>query len=217
MPRRFTLLLLAITIFLAVSRVATAQVTVSGERKALAVYAPRPAYPSEAREKHLTGRGIVLVNVDSSTGNATSAQMLTSTGYKILDDSALEAFRQWRFKPGGQRKVRIPINFVMQGSPGFREYVRTVGHSLWLHNATYWFLPEYPREARDRGLTGRGVVIVKVDPRAGYVTSASILKSTGHEILDNAALRAFRQWRFKPRTVTTLEIPIQFTAKGVFY
>jgi len=65
MFRRLTILFLAITIFLAASRVATAQVTVSDEPKALAVYAPQPAYPSEARDKHQTGRGIVLVNVDS--------------------------------------------------------------------------------------------------------------------------------------------------------
>jgi len=187
------------------------------EAYALAIYAPRPAYPYAAREKRLTGSGIVLVNVDSSTGTVVSAQMLKSTGYKLLDDSALEAFRQWRFKPGTVRKVRIPINFVMRGSPGYGEYLRAVGHSLWLQNATHWSLPEYPREARDKGLTGKGVAMVKVDPRTGYVTSALMLKSTGQEILDNAALRTFRQWRFKPRTVTTLEIPVQFTTKGVFY
>jgi TonB family protein len=187
------------------------------EAYALAIYAPRPAYPYAARDKRLTGSGIVLVNVDSSTGTVVSAQMLKSTGYKVLDDSALEAFRQWRFKPGTVRKVRIPINFVMRGSPGYREYLRAVGHSLWLQNATYWSLPEYPREARDKGLTGKGVAMVKVDPRTGYVTSALMLKSTGQEILDNAALRTFRHWRFKPRTVTALEIPVQFTTKGVFY
>ena len=187
------------------------------EAHALAIYAPRPAYPYAARDKRLTGSGIVLVNVDSSTGTVLSAQMLKSTGYKVLDDSAVEAFRQWRFKPGTVRKVRIPINFVMRGSPGYREYQQAVGHSLWLQNATYWSLPEYPREARDKGLTGKGVAMVKIDPQTGYVTSALMLKSTGQEILDNAALRTFRQWRFKPRTVTTLEIPIQFTPKGVFY
>jgi len=187
------------------------------EAYALAIYAPRPAYPYAAREKRLTGSGIVLVSVDSSTGTVVSAQMLKSTGYKVLDDSALEAFRQWRFKPGTVRKVRIPTNFVMRGSPGYGEYLRAVGHSLWLQNATHWSLPEYPREARDKGLTGKGIAMVKVDPRTGYVTSALMLKSTGQAILDNAALRTFRQWRFKPRTVTTLEIPVQFTTKGVFY
>lgn len=182
--------------------------------KALAVYAPRPAYPYEARSKHMTGSGIVVLNVDPSMGTVTSAQLLKSTGHKILDDAALEAFRRWRFKPGSVHKVKIPINYTMQG---FREWVRTKGHSLWLQNATYWFLPEYPRDARAQGLTGKGVAVVKVDPATGYVTSAWMQKSTGQEVLDNAALRAFRRWRFKPRSITTLEIPIQFTPKGVFY
>src|SRR6266404_7883026 len=211
--RRPTLLLLAVTIFLTAPRVATAQVTVSG-KKALAVYAPRPAYPYEARDKHLTGTGVVLLNIDPATGAVTSAEMQKSTGHKILDDSALGAFRQWRFKPGSVRKVQIPINFTMQG---FREWLRAKGHSLWLHNAIYWSLPEYPREAREKGLTGKGVAVVKVVPATGYVTSVSMVKSTGYKILDDAALRAFRRWRFRPRSITTLEIPIQFTSTGVFY
>jgi TonB family protein len=59
--------------------------------------------------------------------------------------------------------------------------------------------------------------IVKINPRTGLVASASMLKSTGHEILDNAALRAFRQWHFKPGMLTTVEIPVEFTAKSVVY
>ena len=48
--------------------------------KALAVYAPQPAYPYEARSKHLTGTGIVLLNVDPSSGNVTSAQLVEEHG-----------------------------------------------------------------------------------------------------------------------------------------
>jgi TonB family protein len=207
-------LVVAIALFSVATSFAQSTPAEIAKAKALTVYAPRPAYPYEARSKHMTGSGVVLLIVDPSSGNVTSAQLLKSTGHKILDDSALEAFRQWRFKPGSVRKVRIPINYTMQG---FREWVRTKGHSLWLQNATYWFLPEYPRDARAQGLTGKGVAVVKIDPATGLVTSAWMQKSTGQEILDNATLRAFRQWRFKPRSVTTLEIPIQFTTKGVFY
>ena len=64
---------------------------------------------------------------------------------------------------------------------------------------------------------GKGIAVVKVDPATGSVTSAWMQKSTGQAVLDNAALRAFRRWRFRPRRITTLEIPIQFTSKGVFY
>src|SRR6184192_3693832 len=82
---------------------------------------------------------------------------------------------------------------------------------------TYSFPPEYPREARDKGLTGKGVAVVKVDPATGHVTSVSMVKTTGHDILDNAVLRAFRQWRFPSRGITTFEIPIQFTTNGAIY
>jgi TonB family protein len=82
---------------------------------------------------------------------------------------------------------------------------------------TYSFPPAYPPEARDNGLTGKGVAVVKIDPATGRVTSTSMVKSTGHEILDNAALRAFQQWRFRPGGITTFELPIQFTRKGVIY
>jgi TonB family protein len=179
----------------------------------LAIFTPAPGYPNEARAKHMTGRGLIRLQVDKRTGYVTSAEILKSTGHQILDDEALKAFRAWRFKPGAVSAIKIPVTFRMS----FPEYVRSKGHSLWLQNATYWLLPEYPHKARQRGITGKGVAMVKIDPQNGYVTSAWMQKSTGHSILDSAAILAFRQWRFKPRTVTTLEIPIQFTPKGVFY
>jgi TonB family protein len=119
MSRRFTLLALTIAIISGASKFASAQLKdkpLSGERKALAIFAPRPRYPYEARDKHLAGSGVVLVNVDSPTGYVTSARMLKSTGHQILDEAALEAFRQWRFRPGTVAKVRIPIHYTMRGA-----------------------------------------------------------------------------------------------------
>lgn len=174
--------------------------------RALAIYAPKPPYPYEARKIGMTGVGVVRVSVDPSTGVVTAAQMQLSTGHKFLDDVALATFRKWRFRPGTVSEVRIPITFSLRFL-----YVRTLGDRLWVQNATHWFLPYYPREAIYGGVTGNGVAILRIDPRTGSVTSASMLKSTGQEILDNAALQAFRQWRFKPRTLITVEIPIEFT------
>ena len=207
--RRFTLLILAITIFSQAANFAatgikqedTDQQRLSEEQaRALATHAPMPQYPFQARAEHLQGAGMVRLDVDRRTGYVTSARMLQSTGHQILDDEALKAFRAWRFKSGTVSAVRIPVRFVM-GPPHWPQTVD----------------PKYPREARDKGVTGRGVGEVKVDPRTGYVTSAWMLKSTGHQILDNAAVEAFRQWRFRPRTVTTVEISVQFTTKDVFY
>lgn len=74
--------------------------------------------------------------------------------------------------------------------------------------------PDYPDYARAHHLTGSGIVVVTVDLRTGYVESARILKSSGHRILDEAALAAFRRWRFKPGTTPEVRIPFRYIQKG---
>jgi TonB family protein len=79
--------------------------------------------------------------------------------------------------------------------------------------AIYAARPEYPIEARRLRLTGAGVFAMHVRPD-GTVSSVEVLKSTGHAILDQAAIAAFRQWRFHAGTVTKVTTPIRFTANG---
>jgi TonB family protein len=88
------------------------------KRSALVIYAPRPAYPFVAWRNEYSGEGVALLEVDKRTGSVTSATMLKSTGRRILDDAALKAFRQWRFKPGTVAKVKVPIRFT---HPGFQD------------------------------------------------------------------------------------------------
>jgi len=83
--------------------------------KALAIYALRPEYPLQAQRNRLSGSGVALLEVDKCTGYVTSARMLQSMGHKILDDVALKAFRQWRFKPGTASQIKIPINYTVGG------------------------------------------------------------------------------------------------------
>jgi TonB family protein len=80
--------------------------------------------------------------------------------------------------------------------------------------ATYAPRPQYPYEARSRSITGRGVCVVEINAGSGSVTSASMASSIGNPMLDNAALSAFRRWRFKPGSVSKVRIPITFTTTG---
>jgi protein TonB len=84
--------------------------------KALAVYAPRPPYPYEARSRKITGSGVCVVTVDPGSGSVSSATMAQSIGNAILDNAATNAFKSWRFKPGTVSKVKIPITFTMSGA-----------------------------------------------------------------------------------------------------
>jgi TonB family protein len=64
---------------------------------------------------------------------------------------------------------------------------------------------------------GSGVANLTVDPTSGLVVGATMEKSIGSQILDNATLSAFRRWRFKPGTSSTVRIPITFNLTGTSY
>lgn len=83
--------------------------------KANAIFAPKPEYPYEARSRRLTGSGVCVVDVDSA-GNVTGATMAQSIGSPILDNSALSAFRRWKFKPGSLSRAKIPVTYTMTGA-----------------------------------------------------------------------------------------------------
>lgn len=68
--------------------------------------------------------------------------------------------------------------------------------------------PIYPREARRRKI--QGVVMVRASlSEEGAVAGAITLAPRMDPILEDAALRAIHQWRFKPG-VRTVEVPIEF-------
>ena len=81
--------------------------------------------------------------------------------------------------------------------------------------AVYTPAPVYRPEWAKQGLTGKGVVLVTIDKQTGNVTGVRMLTSTGNQQLDGAALQAYSQWRFDPRTVAVsqLKIPIEFAKR----
>ena len=81
--------------------------------------------------------------------------------------------------------------------------------------AIYTPTPVYRTEWAKQRLTGKGVVLVTIDQQTGNVTGAKMLTSTGNQQLDGAALQAYSQWRFDPKTVAVsqLKIPIEFAKR----
>jgi len=78
--------------------------------------------------------------------------------------------------------------------------------------------PSYPMAARRMGWEGRVVLNVEV-LATGYCGDANVLQTSGHEVLDNAALRTVKGWRFVPAsragrsTTQWFKVPIQFSLK----
>jgi protein TonB len=79
--------------------------------------------------------------------------------------------------------------------------------------------PRYPTLARSRGHEGRVLIRVSVLGN-GRVGSARIASSSGHGILDRAALKAVKRWRFRPAlragkpVAATVTVPVVFRLEG---
>lgn len=84
--------------------------------KVLAVNAPRPDYPYEARRQKITGSGIAVMTIDPGTGSVMNVAMVKSTGNSFLDNAALAGFRRWRFRAGTASSVTCPVTFTLTGA-----------------------------------------------------------------------------------------------------
>lgn len=164
---------------------------------------PYPEYPYEARAKHFEGRGYFRLHVNTQTGAVEKVVISKSTGHSVLDQAAIRALRQWRFSPGTPKEISLPVDFRLSHKIETAQEARAA--------AIYASAPEYPMEARRSRLTGRGVFEFIVDKASGQVTDVVVVQTTGHGVLDNSVIRAFRKWRFKPGTVTRVRTPITFT------
>ena len=75
--------------------------------------------------------------------------------------------------------------------------------------------PTYPPDALSRGDQGYVTVSVEIDAQ-GLPTDVGLSRSSGHDALDQSALDAVRQWRFRPAirlgkpVASRLEVPILF-------
>ena len=69
---------------------------------------------------------------------------------------------------------------------------------------------QYPEDAKRARLGGSGVLALTVNSETGTVTAAQMAKSTGHAILDRAAMRAFLRARFTKGAPKRVLVPVDF-------
>ena len=92
--------------------------TARGEARPSPQGNPRPEYPDFAKRKGWQGECLLRVVV-TAEGRADSVAVHRSSGFAILDQSAVAAVRRWRFLPsvdgGGSRvsTIEVPVNFSL--------------------------------------------------------------------------------------------------------
>ena len=72
-----------------------------------------PYYPFEARKQNWQGEGLILYYV-TKDGYVRNVQVVKSTGFKVLDDVAIQTFRTYRFFPGQSGWTYHPIRFSLK-------------------------------------------------------------------------------------------------------
>jgi TonB family protein len=114
-----------------------------------------------------------------------------------LDQQAIKAARQWRFKPGtkdGQPvavDVNIEMTFTLRDGPVYK-----VGEGITAPKATTHPNPRYTQKALDERLHG-SVELSGIVETDGSISSIKVVKGLSDD-LDQQAIDALKQWRFTP-------------------
>jgi protein TonB len=93
-----------------------------------------------------------------------------------------------------RKKVQRPKEVIEQKIQKAQAAImKTVLNSKALTSPT----PRYPRRAQRRGLEGKVLVSIMIGVN-GHAYDAKLIKSSGHKILDDAALKTAMEWKFQP-------------------
>lgn len=83
---------------------------------------PKPPYPFAARRNGMEG-SVVLRAYVLEDGHCAEVKLLKSSGHDLLDNSALETVKRWRFVPASRGEtavaswVEVPITFRLRNEP----------------------------------------------------------------------------------------------------
>jgi protein TonB len=69
---------------------------------------PKPLYPHEAKKKGYEGEVLLRVEV-LSNGRVGEIQVRRSSGYDVLDRSAIKTVKQWKFIPAQKGETPVPV------------------------------------------------------------------------------------------------------------
>ncbi len=112
--------------------------------------------------------------------------------------------------------VPVVQNKITAATPGEAAYIPPNGKTAYLRNPK----PAYPKMARRRGLEGVVILSVSVSSQ-GRVRALTLKKSSGHKLLDQAAHKAVKRWRFTPATRgginvgAKVDVPIRFSLNHI--
>jgi TonB family protein len=198
------------------------------------------AYPTGLKERGIGGTVQVWFFIEE-TGRVGKVQVNQTSGHQALDEAALEVARAIEFTPAMNRDkavpvwISLPITFTTSPPPPATEPSSEVPAGDISKAPTftpYTVRPditnraevaraleqEYPPLLKDAGIGGTAQVWLFIDAE-GVVQNAQINQSSGHQALDEAALRVAEQIAFTSAlkddkaVPVWISLPITFTVR----
>jgi TonB family protein len=204
--RRFSI----VTLLLLVAVAANAQpYHVGGDVKApVVIVHVNPLYPEEARRARISGIVILETLIDH---NGVVKEVTVRKPLPFgLSQAAVDAVKQWSFKPGTKNGeavdviFNLPINFKLDSD----DAPLRVGGDVRAPVVVQKVEPSYTEEARKAQINGI-VIIEAIIGRDGVVKDAHVIKPLPFG-LDQAAVDAVKQWKFKPGTLDGKAVDVIF-------
>ena len=181
-------------------------------------YTTPPLYSDDARRRGIEGIVTVAFRVDER-GDVIGARVVNGLGGG-LDQNALVALRQWRFRPGKRHgtpaamDAEVDIEFSLR-SEGINELIANDMATLVGPGVTP------PRVVRTstvplRAVHANGSVVLDVVlQQDGSPRIVRILRSLTPEA-DESAVRHFEQWRFSPAMKSGVPVRVRMNAEVRF-
>lgn len=222
-----------------------APVPLNDTDQARVVFTQRPAMPDgswpafaggEVRVSYHVPPPVMTLRGPQITVNPTQLRVVASTLPEPFGEAAIAAVQTYRFAPAlrdgkpiesdGEVTVRFEPADAAEATPAGATSpppAATQGPSLDAEGNRVAALaqrgpPRYPPAAVRRRL--QGVVVARVEVRAdGSVGDIVVLKSSGHEELDAAAMQSLRESRYHPAydkgvpVDSRIEVPTSFSVK----
>ena len=191
----------------------------------------RRYYPSLVRDAGISGTPMIWVHVDE-TGVVRSTRVSAPSTHKALDEAALKVAGTMRFAPAQfrgravskwievgvefksdraappeQNQVREPVEYRVRPALKNPEQVARQLQAF------------YPPLLLDAGIGGTAVVLLFTD-ESGTVTKMQLKQGSGHQALDEAALRVAGIATFTPalirdqKVTAWIEMPVTFRPNG---
>jgi TonB family protein len=166
------------------------------------IYQAQPEYPAKAMAGGIEGKTFITLRVETD-GNVSGVKVNKSSGSELLDKAAKAGAEKFRFKPallnGKPLAVWVSfyVDFILDSEKPDKPFSASFVAVETAPKIITQVQPTYPREAIAGKIQGKVYIKLFVD-LSGKVKEAKVAKSSGHKLLDDAALDTAKQFLFEP-------------------